>query len=59
MKNIKDVSLEFEVVIVEIQTFIEPVFDAVVDEGEWDKEWNSNSGTWLDLKGGIESDKSS
>ena len=59
LKNIKDVSLEFEVVIVEIQTFIEPVFDAVVDEGEWDKEWNSNSGTWLDLKGGIESDKSS
>ena len=37
----------------EIQTFIEPVFDAIVDEGEWDKEWNSNSGTWLDLKGGI------
>ena len=53
MKNIKDVTLEFEVVIVEIQTFIEPVFDAIVDEGEWDKEWNSNSGTWLDLKGGI------
>ena len=59
LKNIKDVTLEFEVVIVEIQTFIEPVFDAIVDEGEWDKEWNSNSGTWLDLKGGIESDKSS
>ena len=46
-------------VIKEMQKFLEPVFDAIVDEGEWDKEWNSNSGTWLDLKGGIESDKSS
>ena len=59
MKNIKDGSLEFAVVIKEMQKFLEPVFDAIVDEGEWDKEWNSNSGTWLDLKGGIESDKSS
>ena len=39
MKNIKDVTLEFEVVIVEIQTFIEPVFDAIVDEEEWKKNW--------------------
>lgn len=39
LKNIKDVTLEFEVVIVEIQTFIEPVFDAIVDEEEWKKNW--------------------
>lgn len=48
--KISGITLEFEVVIAEIQTFIEPVFDAIVDEGEWDKEWNSNLGTWLDLK---------
>ena len=36
---LKDVTLEFEVIIAEIQTFIEPVFDAIVDEEEWKKNW--------------------
>ena len=39
LKNMKDVTLEFEVIIAEIQTFIEPVFDAIVDEEEWKKNW--------------------
>ena len=59
LKNIKDDMPEFAVVIKEMQIFLEPVFNAIVDEGEWDKEWNSSSGTWLDSEGGIESDKSS
>ena len=33
--RMKDDSLEFEVVIAEIQTFIEPVFGAIVNEEEW------------------------
>ena len=40
LKTIKDDSLEFSAVIEEIQTFLEPVFDAIVDEDEWQREWN-------------------
>ena len=40
LKNIKEESLEFSVVIAEIQTFLEPVFDALVNEDEWQKQWN-------------------
>ena len=39
LKNIKDGTLEFEVVIKEMQKFLEPVFDAIVDEEEWKKNW--------------------
>lgn len=39
LKNIKDGSLEFAVVIKEMQKFLEPVFDAIVDEEEWKKNW--------------------
>ena len=35
LKNIKDNTLEFSVVITEIQTFLEPVFKAIVNEEEW------------------------
>lgn len=41
LKNIKDNTLEFTVVIDEIQKFLEPVFDAIVNEDEWQKQWNS------------------
>lgn len=44
MKNIKDDTLEFSVVIAEIQTFLEPVFDAIVNEDEWQKQWTIISG---------------
>ncbi len=39
LKNMKDDTLEFAVVIKEIQKFLEPVFDAIVDEEEWKKNW--------------------
>lgn len=39
LKNIKDDTLEFAVVIKEMQIFLEPVFDAIVDEEEWKKNW--------------------
>lgn len=40
LKNIKDNTLEFSVVIAEIQTFLEPVFDAIVNEEEWQEWWS-------------------
>lgn len=39
LKNMKDDTLEFAVVIKEMQIFLEPVFDAIVDEEEWKKNW--------------------
>ena len=39
LKTIKDDTLEFPFVIAEIQTFLEPVFDAIVNEVEWQKQW--------------------
>ena len=39
LKNMKDGTLEFAVVIKEMQKFLEPVFDAIVDEEEWKKNW--------------------
>ncbi len=46
LKNIKDDTLEFSVVIAEIQTFLEPVFDAVVNEDEWQKQWAGTQSEW-------------
>ena len=46
MKNIKDDSLEFSVVIEEMQRFLEPVFDAIVNEEEWQKMWSSKVIRW-------------
>lgn len=40
LKTIKDDTLEFSAVIEEIQTFLEPVFDAIVNEDEWQRQWN-------------------
>ena len=40
LKTIKGDTLEFSAVIEEIQTFLEPVFDAIVNENEWQKHWN-------------------
>ncbi|MCI8843933.1 MAG: nucleotidyl transferase AbiEii/AbiGii toxin family protein [Oscillospiraceae bacterium] len=40
LKVIKDDTPEFSAVIEEIQTFLEPVFDAIVNEEEWQKQWN-------------------
>lgn len=59
LKNIKDDTLEFAVVIDEIQKFLEPVFEAIVNEDEWQKDWESNRSSWSNLSGGIDHDKSS
>lgn len=40
LRNIKDDTLEFSVVIAEIKIFLEPVFDAIVNEEEWQKMWS-------------------
>lgn len=47
LKNIKNDSHEFAVVIKEIQVFLEPVFDSIIDESEFQQEWYSKSITWL------------
>lgn len=39
LKTIKDDTLEFSLVIAEIKTFLEPVFDAIVNEKEWQNRW--------------------
>ena len=59
LKNIKDDTLKFSVVIEEIQKFLEPVFESIVDEDEWQKDWESNISRWSNLSGGIDHDKSS
>ena len=46
LKAIKDDSLEFSVVIEEIQTFLEPVFAAIVNEDEWQNSWNATAISW-------------
>lgn len=47
LKTIKDETLEFSFVIAEMQTFLEPVFDAIVNEKEWQNKWNTSNGMWL------------
>ena len=46
MKTIKDDTLDFSVVITEIQTFLEPVFDAIVNEDEWQNRWDTKVKGW-------------
>lgn len=46
LKNIKDDSLEFTVVIDEIRVFLEPVFEAIVNEGEWQNSWDTTVICW-------------
>lgn len=46
LKTIKDDMLEFFVVIAEIQTFLEPVFEAIVNEEEWQSSWNASVMSW-------------
>lgn len=45
LKNIKDNTLEFSDVITAIRTFLEPVFDAMVNGKEWNRLW-LYSGGW-------------
>ena len=52
LKNIKDDTLGFSIVINEIQTFLDPVFEAIVNEDEWNRRWDSGLTKWLNLKEG-------
>lgn len=33
-------------VIAEIQTFIDPMFDVIVDEEDWQRNWNNQINMW-------------
>ena len=59
LKTIKDDTLEFSFVISEIQTFLEPVFDAIINEVEWKKVWKSNAEKWSIMREGGNCGKSS
>jgi predicted nucleotidyltransferase component of viral defense system len=49
LKTIKNDTLGFAAVIQEMQTFLEPVIEAMVNKQEWDKKWNSVLKIWLTL----------
>jgi hypothetical protein len=46
LKNIKNESLDFAVVIDEIAVFLEPVYEAVIVENEWQKMWDCKKSSW-------------
>ena len=46
LKTIKDNTLGFSVVIEEMQKFLESVFDAIVNEDEWQKQWIAKQNEW-------------
>ncbi len=49
LKTIKDDTLGFSFVILEIKKILEPVFDAIVNEKEWKKYWKCNL-NWIKKK---------
>lgn len=59
LKNIKDGTLEFTVMIDEIQIFLELLFRTIVNEDKWQDVWKSNVRKWSNLNGGVDRDKSS
>lgn len=46
LRNIKDDTPEFSVVIDEIQKFLEPVFENLVNDESWDYNWDCRSNDW-------------
>ena len=46
LKNIKNESLDFDIVINEIAVFLEPVYKAIVIELEWQKTWDCDKRIW-------------
>jgi len=46
LKNIKNETLEFKVVINQIKGFLDPVYFAMVNEEEWQKIWNCKKQLW-------------
>jgi len=47
LKNIRDESLDFAIVINKIATFLEPVYEAIVGESEWQKMWDCREQKWM------------
>ena len=47
LKNIKDDTLEFSAVINTIRLFLEPVFNAILYEEEWEMTWKSKENLWV------------
>lgn len=41
-KTVRDNSIEYSVIITEIQAFLEPIFDAMVNEDDWQNIWKIN-----------------
>ena len=50
LKTIKDDTLEFSAVIEEIQTFLEPVFETIVNEDKWEKKWHYLGCGWKEVR---------
>ena len=50
LKTINDSTLELSYIIAEIQVFLEPVFNSIINEEEWQKIWKSDIRKWLNLK---------
>lgn len=46
LKNIKDDTLEFTVVIYEIRNFLEPVFENIITKKNTIKVWDSRKNEW-------------
>lgn len=46
LKNIKEDTLEFSIVITDIQTFLEPVFNTIVSEDVWQYKWEVSHNIW-------------
>lgn len=46
LKNIKNETLEFATVINEIKMFLEPAYEAIICESEWQKTWDCGKRVW-------------
>jgi len=46
LKNIRNNLLDFAIVINDIEKFLKPIFDSIVNENEWQKTWNSKTQSW-------------
>ncbi|MBS6279118.1 hypothetical protein [Anaerostipes sp.] len=46
LKNIKDDTLKFSSVVIEIQTFLELIFNAITNQKEFQKIWYSKENKW-------------
>lgn len=46
LEELNDKKIEFEIIIKNIQIFLEPVFDAIINETDWKKHWNYST-KWI------------